>query len=78
MILLNYQESIHAAFRFRHVKEVVPKFNECIRPTLKQLDTYAKTQEVLKIDTEIIQPLLLDIVVRAVCGAKMEAARDSK
>jgi len=45
---------------------------------MKQLDTYAKTNDIVQIDTDVFQPLLLDIVFRAVCGAKLDAARDKK
>lgn len=72
------KSALHQAFRVRHVKDVLPKLDFCIRRSLDQLDTYAKTGEAFQMDLKVVQPLFLDCIGHAVCGVQIDAARDTE
>ena len=55
----------------------MPKLNFCIKRTLVQLDSFAKTGEDIKMEETVIEPCLLDCVGHAACGVDIGAARDA-
>ena len=55
----------------------MPKLNFCIKRTLVELDSFAKTGEDIKMEETVIEPCLLDCVGHAACGVDIGAARDA-
>ena len=45
---IHLQGALSQVFRMKNVKDILPKLNFCIKRSMMQLDTYAKTGEVVR------------------------------